>query len=185
MRGKRGEVRGDGLLVANVHQHAVENRQERALRRHGNSRLRGQRCHSHGFQRHGFSAGVRAADDEHALLSTKRERHRNDRAVFFLQFVFENRMACVLQAQFVVDGKLRSGGIEIARKSRSRKNAVQLVEQRLLPHRFEIVRTPDFRETARAIKEMVVRGAGAIGATAAYGLAQGARAFRGCIVSYV
>jgi methylthioribose-1-phosphate isomerase len=37
----------------------------------------------------------------------------------------------------------------------------------------------DFRETARAIKDMIVRGAGAIGATAAYGLAQGARAFRG------
>jgi S-methyl-5-thioribose-1-phosphate isomerase len=59
------------------------------------------------------------------------------------------------------------------------KNVVQLIEQRLLPHRFEIVATRDFRETARAIKEMIVRGAGAIGATAAYGLAQGARAFRG------
>jgi methylthioribose-1-phosphate isomerase len=59
------------------------------------------------------------------------------------------------------------------------KNAIQLIEQRLLPHRFEVVRTPDFRETARAINKMVVRGAGAIGATAAYGLAQGARAFRG------
>src|SRR5260370_12256106 len=58
-------------------------------------------------------------------------------------------------------------------------NAVLLVEQRLLPHEFKIVATPDFRATARAIKNMVVRGAGAIGATAAYGLAQGARAFRG------
>lgn len=58
-------------------------------------------------------------------------------------------------------------------------NTVQLIEQRLLPHRFEIVATRDFRETARAIRDMVVRGAGAIGATAAYGLAQGARAFRG------
>ncbi|MBI2926289.1 MAG: S-methyl-5-thioribose-1-phosphate isomerase [Verrucomicrobia bacterium] len=58
-------------------------------------------------------------------------------------------------------------------------NAVELIEQRLLPHEFKIVRTRDFRETARAIADMVVRGAGAIGATAAYGLAQGARAFRG------
>jgi methylthioribose-1-phosphate isomerase len=58
-------------------------------------------------------------------------------------------------------------------------NSVQLIEQRLLPHRFEIVLTRDFRQTAAAIKDMVVRGAGAIGATAAYGLAQGARAFRG------
>jgi methylthioribose-1-phosphate isomerase len=59
------------------------------------------------------------------------------------------------------------------------QNAVLLIEQRLLPHEFKIVPTRNFRETALAIKDMVVRGAGAIGATAAYGLAQGARAFRG------
>ena len=56
---------------------------------------------------------------------------------------------------------------------------VLLIEQRLLPHEFKLVGTRDFRETAAAIRDMVVRGAGAIGATAAYGLAQGARAFRG------
>jgi methylthioribose-1-phosphate isomerase len=61
----------------------------------------------------------------------------------------------------------------------AQQNAVLLIEQRLLPHEFKIVPTRDFRETALAIKDMVVRGAGAIGATAAYGLAQGARAFRG------
>jgi methylthioribose-1-phosphate isomerase len=60
-----------------------------------------------------------------------------------------------------------------------RRNAVMLIEQRLLPHEFRIVAARDFRETADAIKDMIVRGAGAIGATAAYGLAQGARAFRG------
>jgi S-methyl-5-thioribose-1-phosphate isomerase len=59
------------------------------------------------------------------------------------------------------------------------KNSVLLIEQRLLPHEFKIIGTRDFRETARAITDMIVRGAGAIGATAAYGLAQGARAFRG------
>ena len=58
-------------------------------------------------------------------------------------------------------------------------NTVLLIEQRLLPHKFQVIPTRDFRQTARAITEMVVRGAGAIGATAAYGLAQGARAFRG------
>ena len=58
-------------------------------------------------------------------------------------------------------------------------NAVLLVEQRLLPHEFKIVATRDFCETACAIRDMVVRGAGAIGATAAYGLTQGAFAFRG------
>ena len=58
-------------------------------------------------------------------------------------------------------------------------NSVTLIEQRLLPHVFELIQTRDFYETARAIRNMTVRGAGAIGATAAYGLAQGARAFRG------
>src|SRR5262252_4794311 len=61
----------------------------------------------------------------------------------------------------------------------TKTNSVLLIEQRLLPHEFKIVGTRDFRETARAITDMVVRGAGAIGATAAYGLAQGALAFRG------
>ena len=59
------------------------------------------------------------------------------------------------------------------------KNEVRLIEQRLLPHEFTIVRTRTHKETATAIRDMVVRGAGAIGATAAYGLAQGACAFRG------
>lgn len=58
-------------------------------------------------------------------------------------------------------------------------NEVRLIEQRLLPHEFKIVAMRDFRATADAIRDMIVRGAGAIGATAAYGLAQGALAFRG------
>lgn len=59
------------------------------------------------------------------------------------------------------------------------KNSVRLIEQRLLPHEFKVVSMRDYRATARAITDMIVRGAGAIGAAAAYGLAQGARAFRG------
>ena len=59
------------------------------------------------------------------------------------------------------------------------KNEVVLIEQRLLPHEFKLVRTRDYQSTTAAIRDMIVRGAGAIGATAAYGLAQGARAFRG------
>jgi methylthioribose-1-phosphate isomerase len=58
-------------------------------------------------------------------------------------------------------------------------NAVLLIEQRLLPHEFKIVATRTFRETAAAIRDMMVRGAPAIAATAAYGLAQGASAFGG------
>src|SRR5271170_6278847 len=59
------------------------------------------------------------------------------------------------------------------------QNAVRLIEQRLLPHEFKIVAAKNFHATAAAVTDMIVRGAGAIGATAAYGLAQGALAFRG------
>jgi S-methyl-5-thioribose-1-phosphate isomerase len=48
---------------------------------------------------------------------------------------------------------------------------LHLVNQPLLPHSFEIVTINDYQEAARAIRTMVVRGAPAIGATAAYGMA--------------
>ncbi|MBI3996413.1 MAG: S-methyl-5-thioribose-1-phosphate isomerase [Candidatus Omnitrophica bacterium] len=52
--------------------------------------------------------------------------------------------------------------------------AVQLIEQRLLPHRLEIVTCRTYQETAQAIKDMVVRGAGAIGVAAGFAIAQAA-----------
>ena len=39
---------------------------------------------------------------------------------------------------------------------------ITMVDQRLLPHAFEILRCRDSRETAQAIKTMAVRGAEAI-----------------------
>ena len=51
---------------------------------------------------------------------------------------------------------------------------VDLIDQPLLPHRFERVRLHTVEDTARAIERMTVRGAGAIGATAAAGMAQAA-----------
>tara|TARA_Y100000310_G_C20640190_1_gene793476 strand:- start:741 stop:1748 length:1008 start_codon:yes stop_codon:yes gene_type:complete len=49
---------------------------------------------------------------------------------------------------------------------------VKLINQPLLPHKFEIYECKDYKETAHAIKTMIVRGAGAIGAAAGYALAQ-------------
>ena len=49
---------------------------------------------------------------------------------------------------------------------------VVVIDQRLLPHRFALLRLRDHRATAEAIRNMTIRGAGTIGATAAYGLAQ-------------
>ncbi len=51
---------------------------------------------------------------------------------------------------------------------------VRMIDQLALPFRFEIFDSPDHASTARAIRDMVVRGAGAIGAAGAYGLAQAA-----------
>ncbi len=51
---------------------------------------------------------------------------------------------------------------------------VKLIEQRKLPAKFEIFEAKTTEEVAYAIKEMVVRGAPAIGITAAYGMAQAA-----------
>lgn len=60
-----------------------------------------------------------------------------------------------------------------------KNNRVILIDQKILPHTFSLVETKDYKQTALAIKDMTVRGAGAIGATAAYGFAQGCRAFKG------
>jgi methylthioribose-1-phosphate isomerase len=49
---------------------------------------------------------------------------------------------------------------------------VHLIDQPRLPHEFQIARMLDHRQTASAISTMIVRGAGAIGATGAYGMAQ-------------
>ena len=56
---------------------------------------------------------------------------------------------------------------------------VCMINQPKLPHRFEIYKSKNHRETAAAIRDMVVRGAPAIGATAAYGMAQAAMEFPG------
>ncbi len=48
--------------------------------------------------------------------------------------------------------------------------SVRVIDQRALPHRFETVRLQSLEDAAKAIREMTVRGAPLIGATAAYGL---------------
>ena len=48
---------------------------------------------------------------------------------------------------------------------------VHVIDQTLLPHRFETVTLADCEAAARAIADMIVRGAPLIGVTGAYGLA--------------
>jgi methylthioribose-1-phosphate isomerase len=52
---------------------------------------------------------------------------------------------------------------------------VQMIDQRLLPTEFRLVECQDYREVAQAIRTMVIRGAPAIGAAAAFGMALAAR----------
>lgn len=52
------------------------------------------------------------------------------------------------------------------------KGAVFLIEQNLLPFRFKIFKAKTYQETCFAIKTMMVRGAGAIGAAAGFAMAQ-------------
>jgi len=52
---------------------------------------------------------------------------------------------------------------------------LKMIDQRRLPATFELAAYQDYRQVAQAIREMVVRGAPAIGAAAAFGLALAAR----------
>ncbi len=52
---------------------------------------------------------------------------------------------------------------------------VKMIDQRKLPRQFEIVECRDYQAVATAIKDMTIRGAPAIGAAAAFGLALAAR----------
>lgn len=55
------------------------------------------------------------------------------------------------------------------------RNLLRMIDQRQLPRIFEIVELADYQHVAAAIREMYVRGAPAIGAAAAFGLALAAQ----------
>ncbi len=56
---------------------------------------------------------------------------------------------------------------------------VKMINQPMIPHAFRITSLRNHKETAKAISDMVVRGAPAIGATGAFGIAQATLEFRG------
>ncbi|MGQ9517522.1 MAG: S-methyl-5-thioribose-1-phosphate isomerase [Anaerolineae bacterium] len=58
-----------------------------------------------------------------------------------------------------------------------------MIDQRLLPLEYRVVEYGDYRQVAEAIRDMVVRGAPAIGAAAAFGLALAARQSRATSIS--
>src|SRR3989338_4497921 len=58
-------------------------------------------------------------------------------------------------------------------------HSVHMINQLILPHRFEIYESKNHLQTADAIKTMIVRGAPAIGAAGAFGICQAALEFSG------
>lgn len=50
------------------------------------------------------------------------------------------------------------------------KRAIKIIDQRFLPHQFKIEELKTLEDVAIAIREMHIRGAGLIGATAGYGM---------------
>lgn len=52
---------------------------------------------------------------------------------------------------------------------------VEVIDQRKLPHEWVVVKLQSYRDAEKAIKDMIVRGAPLIGATAAYGVYLAAR----------
>lgn len=54
-------------------------------------------------------------------------------------------------------------------------DSLYILDQRLLPHTVEYIKCEDYEDVARAIKEMAVRGAPAIGIAAAYGVVLGVK----------
>ncbi len=51
-------------------------------------------------------------------------------------------------------------------------STVKMIDQRLLPKKFKIISLKNHKQTVKAIENMAVRGAGSIGATAAFGAMQ-------------
>jgi len=70
--------------------------------------------------------------------------------------------------------RLKNGTEKHFRTVWMKGNSVYMINQPLLPHQFKIFKCKTYPGTIAAIKDMTVRGAGAIGATAGYAMAQAA-----------
>ena len=57
---------------------------------------------------------------------------------------------------------------------------VKLVDQTLIPYEYKTVDIKTYKEMAAAIKDMIVRGAPAIGVSGAFGVALGAQSLNNC-----
>ena len=99
MRRKRRKVLLDGLVVANVGEHAIEDGHLGALGGKRNTRLRHQRQQPDRLERHGFAAGVGAADDQLTMLGVEFDGQRNHGNALGFQGPLQQRVARVAHDQ--------------------------------------------------------------------------------------
>ena len=104
----------NGLLIANVGENVIKYRQRGFLSRNRNSRLGHKRQQAYSLENHGFASGIWAADNQNSSIGIHVQRNRCHRAVFAPEVIFQQRMACLDEAEQQAWGKARDDAIEIA-----------------------------------------------------------------------
>src|SRR3984957_10925776 len=130
VRRKRGEVGGNGLLVTDIGQNVIEERQFGAFRSNGNRRLCSKCSEADVFKGDCLPARVGSADDHHCFRAAKRKGQGDGFAALRAQRVFENRITRGFEAERITDGKFRHRAIELTRKSRTGKNRIEMSDSR-------------------------------------------------------
>src|SRR5512146_627038 len=101
VRGKCREVLLNRLVVANIGENIVENRELCSVCGNWHSRLAHQDQKAHGLQRHGLAAGVRTTDDELAMLTIHLEGHRHNPTTLRTQVPLQQRMPRIADNDYV------------------------------------------------------------------------------------
>ena len=111
----------DGLFIPNVSIYRIKHRAFAAFCcRNEHPALRHERKKPHELERHGFSAGVRAGNDERTILLPKPDIHRND------ALARDQRMPSANDADIPRPIQLRADAVHLPGKARFRKNKVNL-----------------------------------------------------------
>ena len=133
VRGEGGELRLNGLRVADVGQERGEDGKAGCRGGDGQTGLRHHGQQRRGLERDGFAAGVGAADDELALGGGEFKSERNDMAAGHAEMPFEQRMAGGFEAQKIGrDG--RRNAVVVAGKAGA---GLQAIDQRQHARAFD------------------------------------------------
>jgi hypothetical protein len=159
VRRKRGEVGGNRLLVADIRQNAIENRQFGAGCRDRNRRLRRKSRESNRLQRNRFAAGIRPAHHHNRFLAAHRECQRHGFAALRAQRSFEHWIARRFQAQRISRREFRHHAVVVASKPAPRENGIEMRDGRRGGFERAVLTTKPFRELfqdARDLRQLVL-----------------------------